>query len=167
MELVKPGIYIAKIVDYGFSLTKAGAPQAKVTLEFMEDGQKRQLTWFGGFGEKQIKHTLKALITCGLCTDVEAMADGLASNALDLNKELSIVVEHNNYNGKISAKVCWINEPIVNKFATVIAKPEVRAKLAALNLKGELAAMRQQMGVKAPAPQPAAGDFDPNFDVGF
>ena len=162
MELIKPGTYTARIVDYGICATKAGAPQARVTLEFMEDGQKRQLTWFSGFGDKQIKHTLKALVICGLNCAIEELADGLDCNGLDLTKDVAIIVEHDTYEGKVSAKVCWINAPAGDKFGKLMDKGSVKAKLGALNLKGELAAIRNELGVK-PAPKPA---LDSNFDLG-
>ncbi len=178
MELVKPGNYLGKVVDYSITQTKKGAPQAAVKFSFKEDGVDRVLTWFSGFGDKQIKHTLKALVLCGLNTDVESMSDGLSSNALDTNKEVLLVVEHDSYDGKTSAKIAWVNDPNhpqnangapnANKFGNIMAKSEVKAKLGLLNLKGELAMVRQQMGVKVSAPcaQQSASDFDQQ-DVGF
>ena len=67
-------------------------------------------------------------------------------------------------------KIAWVNAIGGAAFKNLAAKADVKAKLSTLNIKGELAALRAQMGVKeekrtAPTTTAPAG-FDPDFDLG-
>ena len=174
MEPVKAGKYEARIIDYTMTTNTKGDLQAAVRFTFNDGIADRNMTWYGGFGEKQLKHTLKALVTMGLRGAVEEMADGVNSNILDVDKAVEIEVRHEEYNGKTTVKIAWVNALGGAAFKNLAAKADVKAKLATLNIKGELAALRATMGVKEqPKPvakpsQPAAvpAGFDPDFDLG-
>lgn len=170
MELIQPGWYDAKILDYGIKATKSGAPQVTVTFGVKSGDKEHRLYWNSSFTEKALKFTLKALVNMGLSTAVEEMADGPSSNALDMTKSVRVEVEHNTYNNETTARVCSVAKSSGDNFRALMSKTDVRAKLGSLNLKGELAAVRNELGIKPTSPAPVAktpaADFDPNFDLG-
>ena len=163
MEIIKPGKYTAKIVDYGIGETKAGNPQAAVVFEFKDDQERKwSLSWFGHFTEKTIEKTLDALLVCGLHgNDVGAIASGPEGGALDMSRDVSITVEHETDDkGKTRAKVRWVNRVGGNSFKRMEQSQAV-AKLG--NLKGAVLARRQETGIQDDA-EPGASDGE---SVGF
>lgn len=139
---MQPGRYEGKILDYGIGETKMGNPQIFVKFKIGE----KSLTWFGSLSEKAIEITGKALIACGFKgTDLSVLADGLNSNALDLDKTLSLVVENEEYKGKTYTKIKWVNE--LNSGATEkLNKAGAVQKLSGMNLTGKMIQLQQEMG---------------------
>jgi hypothetical protein len=111
MTLIAPGKYSGRLIDYGFKTTKDEAPQISAFFEVDVSGAKHVLPWYGYFTEKSVKHTTQALMTMGFkeTTPIDAIARGTSSKALDTTKEYSLTVETNEYNGKQSSRVQWIN----------------------------------------------------------
>ena len=109
---MEPGTHSVKIKTYGVAPSKSGA--VNVVLQF-EDEAGQTISSYKSFSEKAIKYTFSDLETCGLtkenATKIEMMAAGIESGILDHEKELSIVVENDTYEGVTRAKVKWINEP--------------------------------------------------------
>ena len=138
------GRHQAKITDYGMKETNAGDPQIFISLKGMEKGDL--ITWFGSLKEGKAREiTLKTLITCGFTgNSVANIAQGVSANCLDTKKELSIVVSENEYQGKKSMRVDWINEPsagIQNRLTQV----EAIQKTQGYNLEGALIQLRREM----------------------
>lgn len=111
---MQPGKHTAVVVDYGFTKTKAGKPQAAVTFETIEGGTRTgdRITWYGTLdtNSKGFQYTLKGLINCGMRTnDYRLVGEGVASGALDMDEPVQIVVENETYEGVTRTKVKWIN----------------------------------------------------------
>lgn len=141
MDLVKPGKYLARVVSYGIPEPKPGKmPSVVLTFEFEEDGKKRQLTWFGSLSEKAIEHTAKSLIIAGMKSD---MLSTLCEPGAFHEKDVSITVEHDTYEGKTRSRVKWINEPGSAQFKSL--RPEVVNSQFG-NLTGYMKATRKEMG---------------------
>ncbi len=142
--MFEKGRHSAKVVDYGFKDTNNGDPQIFIALKGTENNE--QITWFGSLKEGKAREiTLKTLIICGFTGNtVAGLAAGLSSNSMDLSKELSIVVNPHEYNGKTSMKVDWINLPnagIQNRLTQV----EAVQKVQGYNLEGQLMQLRRDM----------------------
>jgi hypothetical protein len=179
MGLIKPGPYEAKIVDYGIGSTKAGNPQVAIVFQFEDDTTVRhRLTWYGHFTEKTLERTIDSLLICGMRgDDPRVLAGGPESGTLDMETEVSIVVEHEkDEEGHIRAKIRWINRAGGSSFRKM-PQEDVKRKLP--DLRGMVKMRRKETGMKnepksvAPPyeapPFDDTPDFDPNFDqsVGF
>jgi hypothetical protein len=141
---IMPGEYTGKVTDYGISETKAGMPQVFIKFTFNENG--KSLTWFGGLSsDKALDFSGKNLIRCGFRgTDLTVLANGVAANALNTNKDLQLVVENETYEGKTRTKIKFINE-----IGGVQSKLDVAGavqKLAGLNIAGRMIQLQQEMG---------------------
>lgn len=159
------GSYIAKIQNYGVSTDKNGSPQILINFGFDVNGEQTGGTWYGSLtSEKGKEITVDTLIRCGLRgNDVSLVGYGPDSNALDMNKELEIVVDEDHYEGKTYKKIKWVNLP-GSSLKTVEASEAV-ALLKGLNLTGEVVARRQKQGIPAQEAIPQKGRED--LDVGF
>ena len=169
-EIVRAGTYDARVVDYGVGSNKKGDPQIEVKFAFNADGQERTLTWFGGVTDKSLPHTMKALHIMGFDGSrmLDELADGVNSGILDTIGQVSIVVEHDTYEGKTFARVKWINQIGGAGFRNLMDRGQAKTKLGAVNWKGALAAVKQDMGAPKTQTRPmqkAAGaeDFDPEW----
>lgn len=109
MNQHKPGAYLAKAVDWGISQTQAGLPQAVICFRYEGGGD---LLWFGSFKEKAVERTIETLVLLGLKGAVEDLATGVQGKALDMTKEVEIVVEEKaDSTGKPRIGISWVNDP--------------------------------------------------------
>lgn len=110
-DLVAPGVYTAKPIDWAFTTNSKGNKQLNVVLEFKEGDKTRRLYWFGHLTPLTVDKTLDTLVTLGCsCLDDEVLGKGREGGALDVNKPVEIVVKHETYEGKTTARIQWVNE---------------------------------------------------------
>jgi len=102
------GRYKAKAQEWGLGQSSKGTEQVGVLFELTEgDAKGIRITWYGSFSEAAAAFTLKGLRACGWeGTDVLELETAHAG--LDKN-EVSLVIEQEEYQGKTSAKVQWVN----------------------------------------------------------
>jgi len=105
-EMIQPGRYPATVKEWGFGRTGKGDYQIAIAFELI-DHPGRRLTYFGGFSERQAKHTLNALRACGWRGEnlANLAAEGMGS------QEVNLTVEHEEYNGQVQVRVKWVNPP--------------------------------------------------------
>lgn len=91
-----------------FGETSKGKTEATVMFEVIEGVHTGQrITWRAYFAtEKNAKRTIEGLRQCGFTGD-----DLAAATSQTLDKPVDIVVAHEEYNGRVSAKVQWVNAP--------------------------------------------------------
>lgn len=187
MGQMKPGTYRGRIVNYELSYNSKGNPQVEVLFEYTDgeglSGTPHQIRWWGQLtGEKAPAYTLKALQVLGFKgktdDDFARLADGVEGGMLDLGAEFNLVLEERNKDGKTSIMVKYINDPnfVPGGFKNAMSKADAKVKLGALNLAGQMAMIRQEMGAQAPKPaakpalqqQPMGepGHDDDDFDFG-
>jgi hypothetical protein len=153
MSIVKAGRYNARVVDHGISETKAGDPQVAIRFAFETPEGERELTYYGSFKEKALEHTIKALVTCGLQGSNPA-------GALEINKEVSIVVEvDKDFEGHDRNVVRWVN-PLGSGMIKKIDPSKAAALLERYS--GAVMAFKEKTGVK-----PSNGGFDPDEPIPF
>jgi hypothetical protein len=88
-----------------FGETKNGNPQVVVNFEILDGPEAgRRIAWFGYFTEKTAQRTVESLRYCGFKGN-----DLSAAVTQPLDQEVQIVIDHEEYNGKTSAKVQWVN----------------------------------------------------------
>lgn len=101
--MIPEGQYTATCIDKQFGTTSTGKKQ--VVLRFRIDSGEhagQELNWYGYFTDRTWERTLESLRYCGFKGD---NLDQLGP----LDQQVSIVVGHNEYEGKTSARVDWIN----------------------------------------------------------
>jgi hypothetical protein len=114
MSLIEAGYYKAAAVPITtpdgdtyvqFGESKTGKPQVVVNFEILEGPDAgRRIAWFGYFTEKTVQRTVESLRYCGFKGDDLA---GAVTQVLD--QEVQIVVAHEEYDGKVTARVNWVN----------------------------------------------------------
>lgn len=164
---ITPGTYVAQPVDCGISETKKGNPQTFVTF-FIPQIEKK-ITWFGGLtSEKAIEITGAALIRCGFRgTDLSALTQGVS--VLDQNKQVELVIENDEWEGKIYTRVKWVNE-VGGGLKDKLDQAGAAQKMAGYNIAGTMIRLQQEMGVTGGQPtrqnntqQPQGYNSNPPF----
>jgi hypothetical protein len=102
--MIPEGRYTAKAVNALLTYTSTGKEQLEIWLNIAGGEQNGQrATYYGYFGsDAQVNMQVKALRACGWKGDDLADLSGL-------DQECEIVVKHEEYNGKTSAKVKYVN----------------------------------------------------------
>ena len=150
------GKYIAKALRGATGDTKNGTPQVGVEFEFTVNGSKETLWWFGFLTPKAREYTYEKLMVIEYNGDRDengVFPEGSFNN----KKEVQIVVEMEEYEGKSRPKIKWINELGGGKFAGM--QP---SQCDGVDLKKEMKRVYAERGVSSPAAQ---GNFDE--DIAF
>lgn len=147
MKEIKAGVYTAQISDYAITKTKKGLPMAMIRLVFQDsEKESHSITWYGTFGsEKASEITCEALAVCGWTTNNPAdLAKGFGSGVLAENKEISITVASEEWEGKTTMKVKYINPVGGQGFRDKMSQAEAAQLFSGLNLGGVAAAARKK-----------------------
>lgn len=106
--------YIARATgNGGLGETEGGKEQ--VVIEFkIEDNESPQngqlISWYGYFTDKTIERTHESLTACGFQGGLEDLASPDRLKACGVTKkQVRIVVDHETYQDKTTAKVKWVN----------------------------------------------------------
>lgn len=142
--------------QFGNSKAK-GTPQVYVAFAILHgDYAGFRIGWFGYFADGSEDRTIESLRFCGFKGD-----DFATAIAGPLDQEVQIQVEHETYEGKVRAKVAWVNAPGGGSFrmAKTMGKDELR-KFGA-TLKNKLRAKPEVAGPRREAPTPGAATAPP------
>lgn len=124
--------YTARARAWGLGETN-GKETIAVQFEILTpDAEANHMTWYGFFTEKAWERTIDALRYCGWEGNDLADLAGLDKN------EVELVVDDEDYQGNMVAKIKWINRLGV----------ALKAPLTGDNLKGFAARMRDQIKAK-------------------
>lgn len=164
-DLLSEGTYRAKAFEWTLTETKAGDGQAFVNFRFVDEEMGGyEMGWFGSFkSDKSTEITLKALRACGW-KGVDVLELERADCGLDANV-VALVVEHEEYEGKVRARVRWVNE-IGGASRTTPLSPDKKQSFAA-RIKANILAFEMQ-NPKAPGAKPGASrqqDPPPHTDT--
>lgn len=155
-QLIDRGDYRAKAVEAVLGKSsKKGTPQVAVKFELL-DLPGQSITWFGYLSDAAFDITMRGLDACGFKGN--DLAD-LSSITGEDAPEVVLVVDHEEYEGKWSARVKFINAAGGPALQGALSPDE--ARLFAAKLKGKVVAYRQSAGTPAaaspkPTPRPAA-----------
>lgn len=112
-QLIAEGRQPAICRSIQFGKTSKGDEQIAIGFEIVGEGNPdagRQLTYFGMFTDTTIDFTVEALRNCGWTGDELAELPALAE-AGQIASEVSLVIEHEEWEGKWREKVKWVNRP--------------------------------------------------------
>jgi hypothetical protein len=135
-----------------FGHSKAGNPQVAVSFALLDEGpyKGRRLSWFGSFTDAAGDRTVESLRLLGFKTD--ELLD-LPKGPLD--QEVSVTVEHGEWEGKRTVKIAWINAAGGGLRLTAPMKPDELRKFSA-KYKSKVKSKPIVEGPRAAAPAPVA-----------
>lgn len=140
MAIIDAGDYRAKAV--GAQLGETSNHNEQIAIRFaLLDFPGQHITYYGTFTEAAFEYTMGAIRVAGFkgedISDLSSLADGVAP-------EVILVVIHEEYNGKISSKVRFINS--TGGMALKQALQPDQAKAFAQRLKGKILAFDKSAG---------------------
>ncbi len=138
--MLNEGRYTARAIEGGLGNANNGNPQIAVRFQILDEGHDGQeITWFGSFSKNKgqgsktpLERTIESLRVCGWEGDDLSDLTGIDAN------EVSLVIEHEEYEGKTQAKVKWVNRP--GGLALKAPMSVDSAKAFAAKMKGEVIA---------------------------
>lgn len=159
-------VYRARAAQWALGESKSGKEQVVVYFNVLTEGAAEPaITWYGYFTEATADRTLESLRNCGWAGDDLTDLTGLDANEVDL------VVEDEEYEGKVNAKVRWVNKP--GAFALKAPLAADKAKAFAASMRDRIRALDASNGVrkttaptvkpKGPPEPPALTDADLPF----
>lgn len=143
-QLIATGSYLAELIGWEYGFTKNN--HAQLALQFrLLDGpdQGRTIPAYRNFADGAIEYTFEAMTALGWDGESVDNPEGLGT------KQVMLVINHEEYNGKWNAKVQYINS-----LARLNSKPmtqQDRSKFG-VDMKGALLKyQREKLGKGAPA----------------
>lgn len=139
-----------------FGESKNGKQQVAINFEIITgEHAGRHITWFGYFVPAAATRTIEALRYCGFRGD-----DLSTAPTQKLNQRVQIVVEHDEYQGRKSAKVKWVNRG--GNGGVKLAKPyDAKAmRDLAQQLKATVSIIPEEAGPAKQAPAGPVADLD-------
>ena len=122
-----------------------GTEQIAIAVEFIDGPNKdRRAVWFGAFSENAVDRTLESMRYLGWDSDELADLSGLGST------EAEAVVAEDEYNGKVRARIQWINRPRGPSLKNKMDDAQLRAFSA--RMKGKAIASRKALEAKGYSP---------------
>lgn len=125
---IAEAIYEARAVNIGIQTTSTGKDYVSADFDIEDDdGEVQTVEWRGWLTEKAAKRTLESLRLMGWTGD-DVFGDLKADGAL--GNKVNIDVRHEEYQGKTTARVSFINAPDADPAETEKKREAMRAKLA-------------------------------------
>lgn len=150
--MIPEGKYKARPTAWGLSESKNGHEQFAIGFEIVDGSEAGStITWYGGFvNDMAVDITIKGIKACGWT--------GSDLSNVDLpGTEVQLVIVHEEYNGKVSAKVKFINGPGQG----IKQMDPNKQKTFALKMRDRIKAFDAKNGTGAPAAKPANGKAPP------
>ena len=148
MELLPAGTYRAHAGERVLGSTAKGIPQVAVQCVIDQPGFEGQsITYYGFFSDTAYEYAVKSLRAMGW------EGDDLADLSTVGKKPFSIVVEHEEYDGKTRAKVVFVNGDGV-AMKNVMGTEEVKAFAA--SMRSRIAALAPTVRATPKAQPPKA-----------
>ena len=158
-EILPEGKYKARPVEAGLGESKAGNPQAAVLFRIIGgEHDNSTITWYGSFSKNKgegtktpLQRTVESLRACGWQgDDLSDLSSINEANEIDVG----LVIEHDEYQGKVSAKVKWVNRGGGLGLTTPMKTDS--AKAFAAKMRGEVLAASKNIQPAKPSSHPNA-----------
>lgn len=168
---------ICRSIQFGKAGT--GNVQIAIGFEIVDEGSPdngSNITYFGSFSDAAIEFTVQALRNCGWTGDDLVELPALADSG-GLAETVSLVVAHEEYDGKLQAKVKWVNKPGSGRVKLKDPLDEGGIRNFAMQMRGKINAVSGQRrakpsggsgGARSGQHHPnAPGNSDPDNDIPF
>lgn len=169
MSVIGIGRSLVKVVSHVLGRSKTGTPHVAVLFE---DVNGDRITWYGYLSDSALERTLASLAILGW--DAKAhngLVDTLNGTDLLVGEEAEIVVEAEEYEGKVNHKVRWVNEVGGGGLSSM---EEADATSFAASLRQKILSARTPTPSAKPGPAkatkepvPAIGVVDADDDLPF
>jgi len=137
---MKPGLYVAKAEWWELATSENGKEYIVISFCIAEgEHVERRITWRGFFTEKTQTRTLEALRYCGWDGHDFTKLEGLDKNLVQLD------VTEEEYNGKMYAKVNWVNR--LGGMAVKNVMTEKQRAAFAARMKGPALAVSKDLAI--------------------
>lgn len=123
--MIDEGKHRAKATSWAIGKAQTGNYQIGIEFDLL-DLPGHAITYYGSFSDKAYEFTIKAMRACGWQGADLAVLEGLDAN------EVVLVVEHEEYNGKVQAKVKWVNSQGGLAMANALQGDELAAFAASM-----------------------------------
>jgi hypothetical protein len=154
--MIDEGTYMVRGVEAALGYTSGAEPKEQVAVELviLDGGEHegKRITWYGFFTEKTIETTLKSLRTLGWEGDDLSDLSGI-----DTKDAYAVIAHEEGQDGKVRARVRWINESPNGGLALKTRMDEGAAKAFAERMRGHVLAAKQRT-VGTPTPQGSAAN---------
>jgi hypothetical protein len=165
MPHIEPGTYRATATnEFNFQQAKTGSQYLRLYFRLI-DNPEVTIGWSGFFTEKTQARTLEALRACGW------RGDDLSQLSFPAGNEVLLVIEDEEYEGKLHSRVAFVNSIRGPSVKNAMAPQDL--KMFAARMKGAIVAFDQAQkaaGVQAPpAPigYPSGGGAGAGEDIPF
>jgi len=152
--MLQDGAYRA--VPVSAVLGRADTGKEQICVQFQvatDDGPTETITWYGYFTDATFERTIEALRYCGWRgNDLLEFLSGRQLPA-GFDQEVQIVIESQEYNGKWSPRVRWVNSGSGIGVKNALSEEEGRAFSA--RMKGRVASLQAKSPASAAAAAPA------------
>lgn len=115
------GKYLGRAIGTEWGRSQKGNMQIAVTCEITQacDEHGKTITWFGTFSDAATEMAVRALRAFGWEGDDLSDLDNLDTEQCKrfLGREVELVIEEEEYDGKVRSRVRFVNEPGTGKFA--------------------------------------------------
>lgn len=149
--LITPGTWKAKALGALLGYTKGGNDQVGIGFVILEGpSQGQSITYYGQFGEASLEFTLGALRNSGWIGD--DLADLSGVGVTDVSPYL--VIAHEEFDGKVSARVKWVNAGGAIAMKEVMGRGEAQA--FSQRMRGSVMAFNAKTAAKSGGARPAA-----------
>lgn len=146
------GRHLVRVLGHVLGKSGTGTPHIAVSFE-NEAGDR--ITWYGYLSEKALDRTVESLQILGWDFQADnGLIDRLNGTDTLVNNMAEIVVEHEVYEGKINAKVKWVNA-VGGGLAAAI--PDSDAATLAASLRARIMTSKKV----APSTRPSAAASSP------
>ncbi len=156
-DLIPAGRYPAKSIDAQLGEAKSGNEQIGVCFQIQGDGvcSGRMLTGFFSFSDNAVDYTMEKLRNAGWQGDDLSDLSSLCPSEV----ECSIVVQHEDYEGKTNAKIAFVNKPDGVKMAAPLDDAKKRSLAARMKAKAIASRQGQPSAPSKPASRPSGGGY--------
>lgn len=142
------GVFTAKIINYGVSLTKNNEPQVVVNFRVNETTTKtKDMIWFGTLKEGRGKEiTIDALIAMGFTdNNLDRVAGG---EGLNKEKEVQVTIEAEaDDKGKMVSRIKWVNAVGGGYMNKLLTKEDAIKRLRTMNLEASIMERKMNAGI--------------------
>lgn len=148
MPMITEGRYNAIAEAWKLGITDNGKKYIAVQFKFLEGPVGERRTWHGYFTEKTQRRTIEAMRYCGWVGHDLLNLEGLDRNMIQL------VVQHEEYEGKVRDRIAWVNSP-----STIMVKTPLEGSALerfAQQMKGMAMSVEEVEGT--PPPTDTIGD---------
>ncbi len=150
--LITPGTWKAKPTYACLGYTEGGNDQVEIGFVLAEGpSQGQPIRYWGTFGESSLEITFNALRNAGWTGD--DLAD--LSSVGQSDAQPYLVIAHEEWQGKVSARVKWVNSPSTVVMKNVMNRGETQA--FAQRMRGSIMALHQKLAAKRGSGAPATG----------